>query len=125
MMYKRRSQHESLCVLRIDVSVLDLPGTVVTDQNAASDYVRFAAAPEGLRIVNEELTFAEDWTHPERIEYYRRKSAKNAEVLVADHVASTLIVGAYVSTEAGQTRVAAMDPALDVKINAHMFFQGS
>src|SRR5712691_2607983 len=40
ILYKRQSRHAELCVLRIDPRVLDLPGVVVTDGNAASAYVR-------------------------------------------------------------------------------------
>nr|VFJ98995.1 MAG: protein of unknown function (DUF4433) [Candidatus Kentron sp. LFY] len=41
MMYKRLAQVEVLCVLCVSTDVLNLPGVVITDQNAASDYVRF------------------------------------------------------------------------------------
>jgi hypothetical protein len=40
MMFRRQDQAHDLCVLRISTMVLALPGTVITDQNAASDYVR-------------------------------------------------------------------------------------
>lgn len=62
MLYKRRGQHDRICVMQVVSDVLDLPGVVVTDANASSDYVRFSAAPAGLRIVDRELTFAESWT---------------------------------------------------------------
>jgi hypothetical protein len=42
MMFKRRG--EALCVLRVSTDVLQINGTVITDQNAASDYVRFLHA---------------------------------------------------------------------------------
>ena len=59
MLYKRHGQHRDLCVLRVSPRVLELPDVVVTDGNAASDYTRFAAAPDGLTIVDWDLTFAE------------------------------------------------------------------
>src|SRR2546425_137988 len=62
MLYKRRGQHDRICVMQVVSDVLDLPGVVVTDANASSDYVRFSAAPAGLRIVDRELTLAESWT---------------------------------------------------------------
>jgi len=73
MLFKRQSQRNEMCVLRISVDVLDLPGVVIADCNASSRYVRFAAAPSGLIIVNRQRVFAEDWTDPNRIEYYRKK----------------------------------------------------
>ena len=45
MMAKRRDWHEELCVLRVNSDVLDSPGTIVTSQNASSDYAAFRAAP--------------------------------------------------------------------------------
>jgi hypothetical protein len=41
MMYKRLGQAADLCVLRVSCDVLGLPGVVLCDQNASSDYVRF------------------------------------------------------------------------------------
>jgi hypothetical protein len=81
MMYKRKDYHEKLCILKISTDVLDLPGVVVSDGNASSNYIRFAGAPQGLEIVESELAFAEWWTHPDYFEMCRRRVARCAEVL--------------------------------------------
>jgi hypothetical protein len=55
------AQHAELCVLRVSPDVLELPNVVVTDGNAASTlrgYARFAAAPDGLGIVNRDTASA-------------------------------------------------------------------
>jgi len=124
MMFVRRAQHESLCVLSIAPSVLDIPGAVITDQNAASKYVRYAAAPDGLAHVDRELTFARQWTHPgDQIAEWRHKAAKCAEVLVPDSVQSDRILRVYVSGEVGRQRATAAQQAKPVQINADLFFQ--
>jgi len=41
MLFKRLNEAGMLCVLRVSTEVLALPGAVISDQNAASDYVRF------------------------------------------------------------------------------------
>lgn len=41
MLFKRLSEAGTLCILRVSTAVLALAGTVISDQNAASDYVRF------------------------------------------------------------------------------------
>ena len=127
MMYKRRNLHMALCVLRIKTGVLDLPDVIIADGNAASDYTRFVAAPAGLAIVDEDLVFASDWTHPDVIEYYQRKSAKCAEVLVPERVDFCHMFGAYISCQQSQATLRdAMNPAsigLDVEIRGHIFFQ--
>jgi hypothetical protein len=123
MLYKRQDQHLDLCVLRVSTDVLDLPGVVVTDANASSDYVRFAAAPAGLSIVHREATFAEYWTDPNPIVQLRKKSAKCAEVLVPDTVDSQFIMGAYVSCQTAADRLNGLGTGIGVSINPHMFFR--
>lgn len=125
MMFVRRAQHETLCVLSVSPDVLDIAGTVITDQNAASDYVRFAASPGGLVHVNAELTFARRWTHPEdQIAEWKHKAAKCAEVLVPDSIHPDQIRSVYVSGEAGRVRVVTAIQALKpVQVYPDLFFQ--
>ncbi|MGB8987370.1 MAG: DUF4433 domain-containing protein [Candidatus Sulfotelmatobacter sp.] len=124
MMFVRRGQHENLCVLSISSTVLDIPGTVITDQNAASNYVRYAAAPAGLAHVDRALTFARNWTHPgDQIAEWRHKAAKCAEVLVPDSVQPGRILAVCVSGEVGRQRASAAQQAKPVQINADLFFQ--
>ena len=123
MLYKRQGQHLELCVLQVSTDVLDLPGVVITDANASSNYVRFAAAPEGLSIVDREATFAEYWTDQDQIVEWRKKSAKCAEVLVPKRVEPRFIGGAYVSCLEAMTWFAGFNTGLAVSINAHLFFR--
>jgi len=122
MLYKRQSLRDSLCVLQVDTSVLDLPGVVVADQNASSSYVRFAAGPNGLRIIDKQLAFAESWTHQSPIEYYRRKSARCAEILVPEYVRADLIHGAYVPSEHAQRELSRVAPSISAVVDSHLFF---
>ncbi|MCS6804590.1 MAG: DUF4433 domain-containing protein [Blastocatellia bacterium] len=123
MLYKLRGQHLDLCVLRVSTDVLDLPGTVVTDANASSNYVRFAAAPAGLSIVDRDLTFADDWRDQDPIQYFRKKSAKCAEVLVPDRVGPRFILGAYVSCPEAMNRMNGLNTGINLILNANMFFR--
>lgn len=126
MMYKRRAQHPTLTILRVSPAVLDLPGVVVTSGNASSDYTRFAPAPGGLDLVDRELVFADDWRHPNQIEQWRHSSAKCAEVLVPDRVSPEHLAGAYVSCRESEAEIRqhldAVDLALEVSIDRHLFF---
>jgi len=123
MLYVRQSQHIDLCILRVSAEILDLPGVVITDSNASSNYARFAPAPQGLLIVDKDLTFAEYWTHTNPIEAYQRKSAKCAEVLVPDRVESHFIIGAYVSCLEAKEAFEALGLAIPVTINSYLFFR--
>lgn len=124
MLYKRRSEHQRLCVLRVNTSVLDRPGVIITDQNAASDYRRFVTSPNGLSLIDRDRVFAEDWTHPGDLRaYYQHRSVKCAEVLVPDSVDPIYIFGAYVSNAGSSEALGQQAPDLQATINAHLFFR--
>ena len=123
MLSRRRDMNTSICVVQVDCSILDQEEVVISDQNAASKYARFAAAPAGLAIVSRELTFAESWLHPEdQILEWRHKSAMCAEVLVPDHVPSNFLCGAYVCNHAVGTQVEALGPGIPITVNSRLFF---
>ncbi len=122
MMFVRRHDREHLCVLSISTDVLDLPHDVVSDQNASSDYVRFAPAPGGLAIVNHDMTFAKFWTHQDPIQQFRNKSAKCAEVLVPEWVAPEYIETIYVCSAQALARVQATNLGITVMVNGDLFF---
>ena len=44
---------DEICLLRVDVAVLDLPGTVVTDSNAASGHAKFSDPTTGLSGIDQ------------------------------------------------------------------------
>jgi ssDNA thymidine ADP-ribosyltransferase, DarT len=108
MMWVRRERHAELCVVRVSPNVLDLPGAIVTSQNASSGYALFQPAPGGLAIVQYELVFARDWRDSDEIVYYRKKSAKCAEVLIPDRVGPEFIQGVYCSGAEGTSSVHAV-----------------
>lgn len=123
MLYKRCNNHLNLCVLRISPDVLDIPGTVITDGNAASDYTRFIKSPVGLTFVDKELTFAEYWTHDNQIETWRHRRMKCAEVLVPDRIPPQYIIGAFVSCEEAKAALEATGAQIPVTINPQLFFR--
>ncbi len=123
MMYKRRTEFRELCVLRVSPDVIDLPGVVITDGNACGEYVRFSAAPKGLAIVDRNWTFADDWRDPDPIQYYRKKTAKCAEVLVPDKVAPHFITGAFVACREARTTLEGPAKGIAIEIEGHLFFR--
>lgn len=122
MLFKRKAQAHALCVLCVSAAVLQLPGVVLTDQNASSDYVRFLS-PAQIGLIDFDLVFAEDWRHPDdRIAFFRHKSAKCAEVLVPGRVGPDLIVAAYVASDAARAALQAQGFATQVRVDPHLFF---
>lgn len=123
MLYVLQDKHMALCVLRVNIDVLDLPGVVVTDRNAAVGVRRFSPAPNGLAIVDRERVFAEFWTHSDVYEYQNHKAVKCAEVLVPDRIDPVHIVGAYVSCSASREDLTAAASGLPITVDRHLFFR--
>lgn len=122
MMFKRQSEAPNLCVLRISTEVLKLPGVVITDQNAASGYVRFLD-PKGWMHLNFDDIFAMDWRHPGNPPaYYRHRAVMCAEVLVQSRVESRFIVGAYVADPAPEQKLLNVGFGLPIVRNPMLFF---
>ncbi len=73
------------------------------------------------------MIFAKDWRHNDPIEYWRRKSAVCAEVLVPNFVPSNFINGFYVSCNETAIKVKEVLSELPLKhkvlINNDLFFQ--
>lgn len=91
MLYKRLAEAESLCVLRVSLDVLPICDVVITDSNAASDYVRFLHRSQWALIDFDDV-FAPDWRHPnDPTRYFQHKSRKCAEVLVPHRVPAELL----------------------------------
>lgn len=123
MMYvlTRGGGHPELCVLRVSDAVLDLPGVVIADRNAARDYVAFGPSPEGLSRIDKDLVFADRWNLTDEA-----KGARSAEVLVPYRVPPEFIGGAYVSGEEGLQRFNALgltEGRLPATIIEHLFYR--
>jgi hypothetical protein len=102
--------------------VLSLPGVVLTDQNAASSYVRFLSVSEYEQI-RFDWVYAEDWTDPDRITYFQKSSAKCAEVLVPNRVEPSYIEGAYVVDQAAKRSLREQGFRAPINIGQHLFFR--
>nr|VFJ57368.1 MAG: protein of unknown function (DUF4433) [Candidatus Kentron sp. FW] len=123
MMYKRLAQVESLCVLSVSIDVLKLPGAMITDQNAASDYARFYS-PTELNNLPFDRIFAEDWRHPDdEIDYWQHKSQKCAEVLAPNVIPTDFIQKAYVVNETTKTKLSAIGFPKPIEIMPRLFFR--
>jgi hypothetical protein len=123
MMFKRQAEAPGLCVLRLSTQVLALEGTVISDQNAASDYVRFLH-PRQWNLLDFDAIYVLDWRHPDdRVAYFRHSSRKCAEVLVPHRVETRFLAGAYVVDDAAKSRLEALGLALPVALDPMLFFR--
>lgn len=116
-------RHEDICVLRASTAVLNLQGSVITDQNAASTYVRFFG-PAQWRSLDFDDIYARDWRHPDdQIREWRHKSRKCAEVLVPHRIPPNMLLGAYAIDDATRARLNQAGFTLPVTIDADFFFR--
>ena len=122
MLFRLHGDHVRLCVLRVSPEVLDLPGAVIADGNAASGYTSFRPAPAGLSFVDRDAVFAERWTEGNQIEVWEKTRVKCAEVLVPVRVDPRWVVGAYVSGGVARDALCATGCALRATIDARLFF---
>ena len=123
MLFKRQAEAPNLCVLQVSTQVLGLPGAVISDQNAASDYARFLH-PRQWQLLDFDAIYAMDWRHPgDRVAYYRHSSRKCAEVLVPQRVETRFLIGAHVADEAARSCLRALGFALPVTANPMLFFR--
>lgn len=122
MLYKRLNEAHNLCVIRVSTQILQLQGTVVSDQNAASDYVRFYHPSQVDQLPLDDI-YREDWTHDDKITYWRRKSRKCAEALVPQSVSPQYFLGAYVINQAAAQNLQKLGFHLPISVNSPFFFQ--
>ncbi len=110
-----------LTVLAIDPEVLDLPGVIVSDRNAASGTARFRPAVEGIATLDEGEVYAEWWNDSRDA-----RQKRCAEVLVPERIDPIMIRHAYVpDNEAARDlqRIVGRE-ALEIRVNAYLFFGG-
>jgi hypothetical protein len=123
MMSRRRGEATQICVLRISTEILQIEGAVITDQNAASKYVKFSA-PKMLNLMNLEYVFARNWKHPgNQIDEWRHSSAKCAEVLIPHKISPKFILGGYVVNDSSRDELAGLGFSLPINTDADLFFR--
>lgn len=122
MMSRRRDEAHRLCVLRVSPKILHIPGAVITDQNAASAYVKFSP-PAHLPLMDLGYIFARNWKHPDdQIAEHKHRSAKCAEALIPSCIPPSLLLGAYVVGAAAKHQLEATGFRLPIEIDPDLFF---
>jgi hypothetical protein len=122
MLFKRREMHESLLVARVSPDVLDIQGVVITDRNAAGEFVAFLPSPSGLALLDYDRVFARYWTDDDLHAYWRKKASKCAEVLVPHVLPAEYIMGAHASCSRSVELARSLVPSLAITLNPDLFF---
>jgi len=123
MLSKRRSQNNQICILRVNPSVLDLPDVIISDRNAASNWVRFNSVIDGLAGLDKNKIYAKYWTNANnRYDLWEKKLIKCAEVLIPDRVETKYVIGAYVANQTALKALQKLGIQLTASIRNDIFF---
>ncbi len=97
MLYKRKDIAEGICILAIHAVILDNPGCVISDRNAAADLAKFYPSLEGVSLIDFDKIFAQYWgAHNNLYEQMNHKAIKCAEILIPKCVPYGYVAGANV-----------------------------
>ncbi len=123
MLSRRRSINNEICVLRISPEILNLNGVVISDRNAAADFVSFYSYPDGLEKLNFGMVYDKWWKHNDdpRLEELHKK-IKCAEVLVPDCIEPKHITGAYVYNKRTEKALKETGFSDNIKVRLELFF---
>lgn len=125
MMYRRKAEAETLCVLVVSAEVMDLANVIVTDRNAASPYARFEPAAKGIEIIQFDKVYAVYWTNDDPYAESEHKKIKCAEVLVPDCVPYELVRGAYVANDSAKKVLMNYGFEREVRVRPSAFFSSN
>ncbi|TSA24480.1 DUF4433 domain-containing protein [bacterium] len=119
-----RSHNNEICILKINGEVINIPGCILTDRNASSDYVKFFTVNEGKNNLDLKKIFDKYWHHDEYdiFDEMEHKSIKCAEVLIPEKLASDYIFGAYVINEDVKKKLIDVGFIKPIIINYGIFF---
>ena len=123
MLSRRRDQNSSICILAVDYRIMDIPGCVLTDRNAASDVVRFFDPLTGMDTIDFGKVYAKYWIHPDD-EYEERnhKSVKCAEVLIPGRIPYEYIISACVNCDDARAKLYHSGFSKTVYVRPDLFF---
>ncbi len=110
-----------VCVLKVSTLVLNLSGVVLTDQNAASNYVRFLGIHQWPVIVWDDV-FATHWNVDDPLRKEQLKKRKCAEALVPHRVPPQYIEAISVRNVANRDTLAGAGCGLPIRVDAPLFF---
>lgn len=123
MMYKRRNEYETLCVLAINSTVLDIDGVVISDRNAASRFASFGTLTEMQAILDFDTIYMRDWNDNNEYVKTTKRAIKCAEILVPGKIPPEYIIGAYVANSSAESALLRYGFEKRIKLSPDIFFR--
>lgn len=110
MLFKRRTEKETICVLRLKPELLKQPGAVIADRNAAVKGAQFFKAAEGVDKLAMNILFGPSWTSQQPEIHEVNKHLRCAELLLPRKIHPSYIGGMYVASETVRQAVLKLFP---------------
>lgn len=123
MLYRRQDEAENLVILAISQEVINIDGCIISDQNAATDLVKFYTPDDALIKLNFDLIFAQDWRDTNPYTFSYKKATKCAEILIPDCVPYEYIIGAYVLNKDNELKLRQMGFDKKIAISSKVFYR--
>lgn len=105
MLSSLRHKNNDICIICIDPKILNIQGVVMSDMNAARSLVSFFDVKSGLKNIDFNKIFMDNWTSDDSVIYDDNKGAKCAEVLVPHTITPDYILGFIVCSEEAKTKL--------------------
>lgn len=122
MLSARRLQNENLCILKVDCTIMNFKGVVLSDRNASSEYACFYTPEKGLEKIDFDIVYQKWWTDENPYEQMRKKSIKCAEVLIPYKVPYDFVVGAAVINDEAKKKLELKGFDKKIYVEEKMFF---
>lgn len=114
---------KELCILAIDKCVLDIPTTIVTNQNAAVHIgTRFMTPQEAVQTLNFNIIMGKSWDSDNPVTKDHLKKQMMAEVLVLNSIPPHYIKGIIVPNESIKNKLITNGINLSIIIKPDYFF---
>lgn len=122
MLSSLRHKNNDICIICIDPKILNIPGVVMTDMNAARTLVIFYEVNYGLENINFRKIFMDNWTSDDPTIYNDNKGAKCAEILVPHRIDPMYILGFVVCSEEAKSKLEKNVTGKKVIVKPSFFF---
>ena len=123
MLYKRKDEADSICILAVSPRVLNIEGCILSDQNASTDLVKFYTPEDGLENIDFNMVFAQNWTDTNPYTNRLKKATKCAEILIPNCVPYDYILGAYVVSEESADSLRQTGFDKKIVVNSKVFYR--
>lgn len=122
MMYRVKS-NEGLCIIRVSLAVLDLPGVYYSSRNAAVGGATFhEVAGHEFPPLTSEQVYSRYWSS-DGVSDANIKEVMQAEVLVPDVVEPNRIERIYARSKNQASRISRLCPDIQVQVDSNLFFE--